>query len=260
MNPAWKWNPDIPSSPPAASGAGAGAPVKSPLPVHPLLWHPVRTRIDAERAPAGRIIGVEYTYDYQPSERDFQDSLGPNDVVWIPLFDGTINHPAQDFSRCRPEYENNVRAAAEIAPQVRAILLGNANAELRFPGGPMEEQHQKCLTFVEKNAAFAALHGRPAFAPVFELLVFDCYHSDGKLRELLTASGALVLSFAGCSWLFEHEGNHPRIPEPYPYPRLTHYLASMETWTGVGTLRGLARGSGEVLKSMGYSAGFAGWY
>jgi len=256
----WQWNLRHPQSPPPAGGGEPGPSVPSSLPVYPLLWHPVRTRIDQSRAPDGRIVGVEYTYDYQPSEPDFQAALGPNDVVWVPLFDGTVDDPAQDSTRRREEYEKNVRAISEIAPRVRAVLTGNANAEILFRGCPIEERHQKCLTFIQSHAAFLAHHGRPAFSPVFELFVFDCYRAGGELRDLINASNALVLSFAGCSWLVEHEGPHPYIPEDPPYPRLAEYLASMEAWSGVGTLRGLANGSADVLKASGYSAGFAGWY
>ena len=256
----WIWNPMMPQTPPPASGGEPGNPIESPIPVHPLLWHPVRTRIDKDRAPSGRLVGVEYTYDYQPSETEFQDALGTNDVVWVPLFDGTIANPAQDSSRKLNEYERNVRAISEIAPRIHAILVGNANAEILFKGRPKEECHRLAITFIQTHAAFMAFHGRPAFAPVFDLLVYDCYQGGGELRDLINSTKALLISFAGASWLFDPVDTHPLIPEERPYPQLIQYLASMECWSGVGTLRGLEKGSGAVLKSSGYLTGFAGWY
>lgn len=257
---SWTWDVYSPSAPPPASGGEGGSGVETPLPVRPLVWHPVRTRIDAARAPGGRFVGVEYTYDYQPSDAEFQESLGANDVVWVPLFDGTIHDPAEEFSRRRGEYEANVRAAAEIGPRVRALLVGNANAEILFSTGSAAERLEKCLTFVDKIGGFVAHHGRPAFAPVFEILLYDCYRGGGRLRDLLNEQKAMVLSFAGASWLFEEAGDHPRMPERRPYPELTDYLGTLDAWSGVGRLEGLRHGSGEVLKSMGYAGGFAGWY
>lgn len=256
----WSWDPNRPSEPPTANGVGGGEPVESPLPVHPLLWHPVRTRIDAERAPHSRLVGVEYTYDYQPSNTEFQQSLGKNDVVWVPLFDGTIHQPAHDFNQRRAEYDVNVKAIAEIAPKVQAVICGNANAEIRFADCTRAEEHERCLTFIESHCQFISMHGRPAFAPIFEILVQDCFEGNGALRDLLLQNNALLISFAGSSWLYEQQGDHPRIPEPWPYPTLQKYIASLEAWSGVSTLRGLRAGSGEVIKSMGYSAGFAGWF
>ncbi len=256
----WTWDPLRPSEPPTANGKHAGEPVISPIPVYPLLWHPVRTRIDADRAPAGRMVGVEYTYDYQPSEPEFQQALGQNDIVWIPLFDGTINHPAQDFNQRRAEYEDNVRAIAAIGPSVKAVLCGNANAEIRFANCSAAEEHRRCLTLVESLCKFLTHHGKPAFAPIFEILIYDCYHGDGELRDLLNQHQAQLISFAGCSWLVEQEGDHPRIPEPKPYPTLQKYIASLSAMTGVGKMRGLKSGSAQTLKAMGFTAGFAGWY
>jgi hypothetical protein len=256
----WTWDPHLPCEPPTASGTGVGEPVSCPIPVHPLLWHPVRTRIDADRAPTGRVIGVEYTYDYQPSDPAFQKALGPRDVVWIPLFDGTIPNPAQEFKRRLPEYDANVRAIAEIAPRVNAVLCGNANAEIRFAGCTRQEEHAKCMTFIETHSKFISEFGRPCFAPVFEILVHDCYAAEGVLRDLLVEHQALTLSFAGCSWLFEQEGNHPRIPEPKPYPTLQAYLQSLDAWSGVGKMQGLRAGSAATLREMGFAAGFVGWF
>lgn len=230
------------------------------LPVYPLLWHPVRTRIDSTRAPAGRLVGVEYTYDYQPSEVEFQDALGPNDIVWIPLFSGTIHHPAEDFSQRVPEFDQNVRAVSEIAPRVKGVLVGNANAEIRFNGISMADIHSRCLTFVEKAGGFVRCHGRPVIAPVFEILVYDCYRGNCSLQKLILELDALVLSYAGCSWLFVEQGDHPRIPEARPYPELQEYFKRIEAWSGVGKMEGLRAGSASVLQSMAFSAGFVGWF
>lgn len=259
MNP-WIWDIHKPSDPPNANEFGAGDPVSTKLPVYPLLWHPVRSRIDARRAPDGRVVGVEYTYDYQPSEPAFQQALGPKDIVWVPLFNGTVDNPAESLERRLAEYQPNLQAIAEIGPRVKAILCGNANAEIRFANSSPSQEHAKSLTFIETHASFLAFHARPAFAPVFEILVHDCYVAGGILRDLLNHHQSILLSFAGCSWLFEHQGDHPRIPEPRPYPTLQKYLASLNAMTGVGRLRGLRAGSAITLAEMGYSAGFAGWY
>lgn len=230
----------------------------APFPVYPLLWHPVRTRLDVHRAPAGRVVGVEYTYDYQPSEAGFQEALGYNDVVWVPIYKGTLYKPSQTAEDRLPEYEQNVQAIIDIARKVRAVLVGNANAEIRYNAQTPDEEYEKCLDFVEMHGKFIRPYGRPAFAPIFEILIHDCYRGGGRLRNLIERYDALLLSFAGCSWLFEQE--NPWIPEERPFSQLAEYLGSMEAWSGVGKLAGLAKGSGEVLKASGYSAGFAGWY
>lgn len=254
----WVWNVRRPCEPPSASENEGGPEIEAPFPVYPLLWHPVRTRLDALRTPAGRVVGVEYTYDYQPSEEAFQRALGYNDVVWIPVYKGTLYNPSQTTEDRLPEYDKNERAISEIAPKVRAILIGNANAEIRYNAQTPEEEYEKCLEFVEMHCKFVRQYGRPAFAPIFEILVHDCYKGGGRLRDLFQRYDALLMSFAGCSWLFEQE--RPWIPEERPFPQLAEYLGSVESWSGVGKLQGLAKGSGEVLKASGYSAGFAGWY
>lgn len=201
---------------------------------------------------------MEYTYDYQPSWPDFQQALGYQDVVWIPLYKGTVHKPSQTTEDRLPEYDLNEQAIVDIARKVRAILIGNANAEIRYSAKTPEEEYEKCLEFVAMHSKFVRQYGRPAFAPIFEILVHDCYKGGGRLRDLMVQHNSLLLSFAGCSWLFEQE--KPWIPEERPFPQLIEYLKSMECWTGVGKFQGLAKGSGEVLKASGYSAGFVGWF
>lgn len=226
-------------------------------PVYPLLWHPVRTRMGVDQAPEGRVIGVEYSFDYQPSEAEFQEALGPNDVVWVPLYRGTISPPPTHRDERRKEYAANLRAIEEIAPRVAAVLVGNANAEIHYEVG-MQEEFGRVIRFVEDHGARIRPHGRPAFAPIFEILVHDCYHAGGKLRDILNDMDALVLSYAGCQWLFERP--HPKIPEERPFPTLAAYIGTLTAWSGVGLQRGLDHGTGEVLKTAGYQAGFMGYY
>lgn len=212
----------------------------------------------ADLSPEGRVIGIEYGYDYQPSQPDFQQELGPNDVVWIPLYNGTIDHPPRRFDRKRWEYETNWEALRVIAPQVRGILVGCANAEIHYKDLLLsrKQEYGLCLKFVREHGERIRPYGRPVFAPIFELLLFDCYYGGGQLQELLHRFDALVLSFAGCFWLFENPS--PNIPEAPPYPRLADYLHSLNAWSGVGLQKGLDAGSGEVLHRMGYKAGFMG--
>jgi hypothetical protein len=200
---------------------------------------------------------VEYSFDYQPSEEPFQEALGQNDVVWIPLYLGTINDPAVRKDEKRQENAANWKAISAIAPKVRAVLVGNANAEIHYELEPKEE-FERCLTFVEQHGDRIRPFGRPAFAPIMENLVYDAFHGGGKLRELLLSMDALVLSYAGSEWFFEKE--RPRIPEPRPFPTMRAYLSELEAWTGVGLQRGLDNGSGRVLKDAGYSAGFMGYF
>jgi hypothetical protein len=231
--------------------------LKEAFPVYPLIWHPCRTRRTRETDPEGRVIGVEYTFDYQPSEPDFQAELGKNDVVWIPLYTGTIDVPATTEDCPRREYEANIETIKILGPAVRALLVGNANAEICYKVS-REEEWEKTIAFVEKHGAIIRPFGRPAFAPIFELLMHDCYLGSGRLRDVLLAQEALVLSFAGCWWLFENK--KPKIPENYPYPELSAYLKTLPIWSGVGLQKGLDAGSDRVLSSVGYSAGFMGYF
>lgn len=224
------------------------------FPVYPMIWHPGRTRRTAETDPNGRVVGVEYSYDYQPSDPAFQSELGPNDVVWVPLYRGSLHWPVTK-DEPRDEHKKNLEAIAQLGPKVRAILVGNANAEIHYDI-PRAEEYERAVRFIEKHAAIIRPHGRPAFAPIFELLLLDCYQHGGRMRDILNRNDALVLSFAGCSWLFEKK--HPRIPEASPFPQLKEYLSSLHAWSGVGLQRGLDAGSDKVLAEMGYKAGFMG--
>ena len=208
-------------------------------------------------AAEGRVIGVEYSYDYQPSEPEFQSELAPNDVVLIPLYKGTIDQTPSKNDTPRKEYNDNLKAIETIAPRVQAILVGNANAEICYDCN-LRTNHRRCLQFVENHGSIISPHGRPAFAPVFDILVFDCYEGKGRLRDLLNKMDALVLSFAGSWWLFENP--KPCIPEPSPMGMLAEYIASMTAWSGVGLRKGLEAGSGQVLHSMGFRAGFMGYF
>lgn len=236
----------MPDLPPLPSGT---------FPVYPMIWHPVRTRRTRDTDPEGRVIGCEYSYDYQPSEPEFQAELGPNDVVWIPLYEGTISHPATTEDKPRWEYERNLDAISQIAPKVRAITVGNANSEIHYEVEP-EREYQLALDFIERHASLIRPYGRPAFGPIFEILLWDCYQGGGQMRDLLNSFDALVLSFAGCTWLFERK--YPKIPEAAPFPTMSAYLRTLNAWSGVGLQRGLDAGSDRVLSEMGYSAGFMG--
>jgi len=232
-------------------------PPSEQFPVYPLLWHPIRTRTTPDRAPNGRVIGVEYNYDYQPSEPEFQCELAPNDVVWIPLYAGTIDQAPKRRDVPRGEYDANLNAIAQIAPRVRAVLVGNANAEICYDAN-LRTNHRLCVDFVAKHGALIRPYGRPAFAPVFDILVYDCYEGDGRLRNLLIELDAIVLCYAGCWWLFENP--KPWIPEPPPRGMLAEYLGSMTAWSAVGLRKGLEAGSGQALHGMGFRAGFMGYF
>jgi len=214
--------------------------------------------VTKEFSPQGRVIGVEYEYDYQPSDPAFQEELGPNDVVWIPLYKGTLHHPPRRTDRPRKEAETNWQAIRALAPRVQGILVGCTNAEIHYKGllRTHREEYALCIRFVQEHGERIRPFGRPVFAPIFEMLIFDCYRGGGKLRDLLNSFDALVLSFAGCYWLFENP--RPKIPEASPYPRLAEYLRTLNAWSGVGLQKGLDAGSGEVLHKMGYRAGFMG--
>ncbi|MCX6360412.1 MAG: hypothetical protein NT029_11410 [Armatimonadetes bacterium] len=240
-----------PFGPPFAPPAPPG------FPVYPVVWHPVRTRMTVDRSPAGRLIGVEYTWDYQPSEAEFQAELGSNDVVWLPLYQGTIDQTPRRRDAPRAERAANLRALADLGPRVRAVLVGNANGEICYDCN-LRANHRRCLEFVRRHGPLVAPHARPAFAPVFDILVEDCYRRGGELRDEMNRLGALVIAFAGSQWLFEKAD--PWIPEPPPRPRLADYLASMEAWSGVGLLRGLEAGSGAALQAMGFRAGIMGYF
>jgi len=233
------------------------APGPAGFPIHPLVWHPIRTRMTADRAPGGRVIGVEYTWDYQPSEPEFQAELGKSDVVWVPLYTGTIDSTPRSGNRPRHEYETNLKAIAAIGPRVHAILTGNANAEICWDCN-LRTNHARCVEFVRRHGAMVRPHARPAFAPVFDILVYDACRAGGALQKALNDLDALVIAYAASKWLFE--ALEPWIPEARPWPTLTAYLAAMEVWGGVGMLRGLRAGSGEALQSMGVRAGIMGYF
>lgn len=232
-------------------------PDRSEFPVYPLLWHPCRTRRTTETDPHGRLVGVEYQFDYQPSEPEFQAELGPNDVVWIPLYKGTINDPPTGQDEPREESDRNLDAAAEIGPRVRALLIGNANGEINYRTS-REEEWRRAIEFIGHHSDLLGGRARLAFAPIFELLLHDCYIGGGKLRDAISRHNSLLVAFNGCGWLFENP--HPKIPEPVPFPQLAEYIGSMEAWSGVGLQRGLDRGSDRLLKSMGFSAGIMGYF
>ncbi len=208
---------------------------------------------------------------------DLAEFVCTQDVLFAPLYEGTMRKEGPWPLAPRRTFEHNVEVLTEVAPQVRAVLWGNRYAEFGrldvFAG--LEEEHAwmsvaQCAEMVEEGGnLIRSLGGRPAVGLVDLQILVDCYRSPGwVLREALIAVDALVICFLGFKFydhmvtLKEGDGKEVIIPrglvELPPYPLLRDWLSGLECWSGMDYLDGLHKGNDVSCAEGGWAAGVVG--
>jgi len=172
----------------------------------------------------GRII-MPVEPDHDPVFEEWEwvaDAVGPNDIVWVPLYYGSLAGPTPSVwpQRKLPDYGKFVALIQEIAPRVKGILLGNNGCELMFQKiRPVEEDedgqpitmgspimvvdylghkaeidlphsiHLACEFVAETAPLVLQAGGRPFYGTMDWMIIYDCYNPllPGRLRQIVNA-------------------------------------------------------------------------
>lgn len=196
-------------------------------------WHPGPDQIywpaNKDWRPGRIIMPVEP--DHEPVIADWEwvpDAVGPNDIVWIPLYYGSLEGPTPETwpQHRLPDYGKFLAMIEELAPRVKGILLGNNGCELthrvgtRIKGAEGEDDkigislpesiHQSCA-FVEEVAPLVLqAGGRPFFGTMDWTILFDCYSPllAGRLRQIVNAVNGVHICL--CAATLVADGNYDR--------------------------------------------------
>lgn len=235
----------------------------------------------------GRIVNSGHWIDgHDPEfvEGDYMDlgvieASGPNDIVNVALYAGHCERAGEGTSQPGRFYDHNFDILREIAPRVKAVLIGNAGPELAFkhfwwrdPSRGMVYASEKAAEFVrEVGRLVIAAGGRPAFGTMDWDLGIDCYQAHGLLREAIIEVGAIQVCFCGWKLLTGemHGAYYGQVQPPevggfdengewVDTPILHQYLEGTETVGGVGHWQGLRAGNDVLLKRAGFVAGSLG--
>ena len=198
-----------------------------------------------------------------------------DDVVFVPIWNGTLAHKCKDASaQWLADGHEDLRAfIRDLAPRVKAVMLGNAGPELTF-WQPWQNSEgyvrhlPEMLAFVEESAGIVTeAGGRPAFGTVDWDLAFDCY-GGGELAAVMRKVNALQVCFCGYSLIPEgwcdrsfdlYSRQLPYLRERErrePFIKLMRYLDGLEVWSGCNGKDGLAHKQDVFLGSYNYKAGF----
>lgn len=142
-------------------------------------------------------------------------NLGPQDIVFVPLWDGQDPTRAMTVEERLPApiYDANLEALYEIAPRVKAVIMGNCGPEMCFcdivtgnqhatisgrDAAQVERLRRRHIDFIDHAAALVKdAGGLLALAPVPAEFMFDMYMLKGELRELMLSFGAAFVQFLG---------------------------------------------------------------
>jgi len=237
-----------------------------PLPVYLQICYPLATVAPRNYRP-GRIFSPGLREHMLFSDA-FVDTLGPQDIVYIPLYEGWSEEAGEGTSGPLPEYEQNLAWLNQIAPRVRGILVGNAGPELSFKhvywgGAGKLAIAERMIQFVEETAPLVLdAGGTPVYAPMDWDLVMDEACARSLFQEFMLKSEFLQIVFSALSLFTGDPASIPRryppLPERPPYPRMTEYFQRGRYWGGVGFLEGLLAGNAQVLKDHGCEAAVMG--
>ena len=256
------------------------------FPIHPCCYSIEQTR--TESMLPGRIILSHYQPHTGVMDPEIIDLVGPHDVVFIPLYGGGptslrlgdrwLTHDIDDRIGA---YADNIEIMKEIAPRVRAILVGNAGPEMSFKESWRADEDRivismRAAEFVKRTGdMILSFGGRPAYGTVDWDIAIDCYYGAEMLRLSCMSEGAIQIVFCGFHLFDLLNPETQDVPVPHPSdamfwricptreegdkPRLTDYLRrTPDIWTGLSTQRGLRRGFDTVLHSHGFDEGVMG--
>jgi hypothetical protein len=221
-------------------------------------------------------------------DRSIEEHLGPNDIIFIPLFPGDENDRfvyANVSTKNRlPAYDENTSLIRDIAPRVKAIIVGNAGLELSFKdewlrlkptyGSGLDRKwmsEQMCDFMKSTSEIILDAGGTPCYGPVDWDVAIDCYYGDAIYRDLSNEIGALQYCCCGYQ-LFElqRRDGYPKVPHPSdvrywpccpkdenrPWQMLTEYLSGYDhIITGIGHMQGILKGNDGILAEHGFDAG-----
>ncbi len=179
----------------------------------------------------GRII-MPCEPDHEPTIEEWEwvaNAAGPNDIVWIPLYYGSLDGPTPQMwpQQKLPDYGKFVAMIEELAPRVKGILLGNNGCELCFrvareidkkdeEGHSVVEVdlpasiHLGCEFVAETAPLVLQAGGRPFYGTMDWMILFDCYSPllAGRLRQMINAVNGVSICLCAATLLLD--GNYDR--------------------------------------------------
>lgn len=210
----------------------------------------------------GRVVlftNVQAWIDDDP--QGLLDSLGPNDVVYIPIYRGVgvgdwhLN--ARSVHEKLPQFKRNIEVAAKAAKRVFRIIVGNAGCETWRRDGKSRQQNATWSNeFIRDSCDEMRSFGiEPMY--VYSDLLSDCYHTDWCVRDTLIQLGLINWSAMAYDF-FERPQQYGIDCEVPPWPYLRNYLKDVQCWAGLNYEQGLIEGTDEFMKFIGYKAGVMG--
>ena len=192
---------------------------------------------------------------------------GAEDVVHVPLFEGTLDKPGNWPAQPLPEYEKNLALLRELAPRVKGVITGNNGIELgykhqRWQAGP---DVKRMVKFVELTAPLITeTGGVPVYGPFDWETLFDAY-TGAALAKRIRDFGGWQIIFCGFTLVpgaymapadcIHFQGAQRREIERLGGDgRLRDYLAEFPVWTGVCGQRGMELNP-PALEAFGFRAG-----
>jgi hypothetical protein len=230
----------------------------------------------------GRCVITGHLNPDQTITDDFiERHVGPNDIVTIPLYQGTYAHGSIGVQDKLGAYQDNLRAMSRLAGRCKGVNIGNAYAELTFKHlYPLDEASAAAAEFVIETSRLAKEHGghKVWYGLIDFDAAIDCYYGHAILRDTVISLGDALITYCGYTMFGGHipyaeanppEGYHVRpiqtqkqwLPtsEDAPWPELSAYIAGAEEWvTGVGSTEGLLAGNDQLLAEHGFAYGDMG--
>ena len=237
----------------------------------------------------GRIIYATEP-DHDPTFDEFEwlpDFVGSNDVVWIPLYQGSLKDPTPQHWPQQPlqDYGKFIALMEEIAPRVKGILFGNNGCELLYrPSVAIQEQkedipeghieinvplgiHYMCEFVAQTAPLVLRAGGRPFYGTMDWAIIMDCYTNvmRGHLRRIVNACNGVHVCFCASSLFAEAVwdrtnkllSDKSEILMMYEkndsaMPKLQIYLQGGEFWGDIGGWEGLQAGNNFLLQQHGF--------
>ena len=195
---------------------------------------------------------------------DVAEAATEHDVLWLPLYASSNTNSVFEPLPYLEDFEERLELLADVAPRVKAILIGNTGAELCFWATP--GKNSEMIQFVEQHSALVkAAGGRPAFGPTPMELTKDCF-GDSKLQAAIIAVAALTICLCGYklvpeAYIDRSIAEHESFLDQYKaqdQDRIREYVRRSEMWSGVHFMEGLRQDNDKLLAEFGFRAGVLG--
>jgi hypothetical protein len=235
----------------------------------------------------GRILMNGHINEDGSIKDGFEEKLGPNDIVHVPICDLLANRggfPTDGFHQKIKCYDENIAFIERIAERVKGILVGNGDSELSFKHLwqrdrilPRMMMVDAMIEFVrETSGIIKGFGGTPCYVPVDWDVALDCYYCQSRYRDYCNEIGTIQIVSCGFQLFFLGLDRLPLFPgvpdesdihfwdvcphkEEPPWPVLSEYLSGYDLIiSGVEFLRGLRRKNDIVLAEHGFDAGMCG--